>query len=184
MSWNKCKTVYILRVPFLIPMGEFVVKNCWPASNIAFSKLSWLGFQKIFFDNEKPNFYNVLTTCSTKCKTVYTYEAFFRLPSSTGFHFLSMAVRRSWRVIRFGPLRNKWIQENYATRKDQLNYAPAHFWQCGGRPPPSDPYIFAPASLQDDGSMDKPNSLKLLSRDHQKKRLLTFLTTFFVLFLS
>ena len=41
------------------------------------------------------------------------------------------------------------------------NYAPAHSSQSGGRPALSDPYFYAPASHQDDGSMDKPNSLKL-----------------------
>ena len=39
------------------------------------------------------------------------------------------------------------------------NYAPAFLSQSGGRPALSDPYFYAPASHQDDGSMDKPNSL-------------------------
>ena len=47
------------------------------------------------------------------------------------------------------------------SNKDMKNYALEHFWESGGRPALSDPYFYAPASHQDDGSMDKPNSLKL-----------------------
>ena len=47
------------------------------------------------------------------------------------------------------------------SNKHMKNYAPGHSSQNGVRPALSDPYFLAPASHQDDGSMDKPNSLKL-----------------------
>ena len=89
---------------------------------------------------KKSNFYSVFNNIfHSKCKTVYTFEVFFRatfvhgVPQKVNYRYGTMENNSIWTPLK------KWIQENYATRKDQVNYGAGHSSESGGRPPPSDP---------------------------------------------
>ena len=115
---KKWKTVCILRVPFWIPTGEFIVKNSWPPSNLKVSNLSWWGSKNEFLMMKKSYFYNVFKHIfHFKCKTVYTFEAFFWLPSSTGVPKNRLAVTEQWRVIQFGPPEKSWFRRTMPHEK-------------------------------------------------------------------
>ena len=75
------------------------------------------GLKNEFLMMKKSNFYNVFKHIfHFKCKTVYTFKAFFWLPSSTGFQKMSRAVTELSRVIQFCS-QKKLIQESNSTEK-------------------------------------------------------------------
>ena len=111
---------------------------------------------------KKSNFYSVFNNIfHSKCKTVYTFEALFRLPSSTGYPKNSITVMEPWRIIQFGPLSKSESRRTMPHEKIRWTMPGILVTKrCHFRP--RKPIFLTPASLQDDGSMHKANSLQLL----------------------
>ena len=67
---------------------------------------------------KKFHFYNVFNNIfNKKCKTVYTFETFFRLPSSTGSPQKWIPRMELCRVIQFGPLEKVNSEELCHTKR-------------------------------------------------------------------
>ena len=92
---------------------------------------------------KKSHFYSVFNNIfHSKCKMVYTFEAFFGLPSSTGYPKKSTTAVGSGELCHWTPLRKRSGELCHTKRSGEL--CPAFFSGSGGRSAPEILYSSRP----------------------------------------